>query len=129
MRSENERLLRTLTETLGLVDQESVKMQHLEDLLGDHLTQWDDFTELHQNEMIGMKTQIGHTVERIERVEYPLVDQSIDINECVDTGDHSGTIVHSCWADSTCVNSGKRLNGVFQNVPTRVIHFSWDIFL
>ena len=56
-------------------------------------------------------------------------DQCIDINECVDTGDHSGTIVHSCWADSTCVNSGKRLNGVFQNVPTRVIHFSWDIFL
>lgn len=45
--------------------------------------------------------------QTVEKTLTTLRDQCIDINECVDTGDHSGTIVHSCWPDSTCVNSGK----------------------
>ena len=39
------------------------------------------YTELHQNEMIGMETHMAHTVERMERVEYRFMERTNDLEE------------------------------------------------
>lgn len=60
---------------------ESYKTDQLQVRLNDLYNQWNDLTELHQNEMMGMKDEMDRTMERIECVAYRFTERTGDLEE------------------------------------------------
>lgn len=65
------------------VQEERYKNDQLNNELNDMYHQWNDLTELHQNEMSSLKQEMVQTLERIECMEYRFAERSGDIEEAV----------------------------------------------
>lgn len=76
MKDDMERMLQRFQE-------ERYKNEQLSNEVSDMYHQWHDLTELHQNEMSGLKQEMDQTLERIECMEYRFSERSGDIEEAI----------------------------------------------
>ena len=86
--AENKQLMSEYSARLGLlldsVQIEKERRDQLESRLRDLYDQWNDSTELHQNEMYAMKDEMERAMETIECVEYRFTGRTADIEEEVE---------------------------------------------
>ncbi|XP_031571119.1 transmembrane and coiled-coil domains protein 2-like isoform X2 [Actinia tenebrosa] len=79
----------SLKEQLDLLarslQEERYKSEHLQCQLNDLTSQWNDMTELHQNEMMSLKIELERAEERMECVEYRLSERAGEIEEALDS--------------------------------------------
>lgn len=73
-----------LSRVLSSLQEERYKTEQLQGRLNDLFNQWNDLTELHQNEMLGMKEEMDRTLENIECVEYRFTERTADLQEEVE---------------------------------------------
>ncbi|KAK3737999.1 hypothetical protein QZH41_009638 [Actinostola sp. cb2023] len=67
------------------LQEERYKSEHLQCQLSDLTSQWNDMTELHQNEMMSLKIELERAEERMECVEYRLSERAGEIEEALDS--------------------------------------------
>ena len=65
------------------IDDKIYQREQLQVRFDRQLRRWENFTELHQDEMTTMKTQVVHTVNRMESVEYRVYRRTTDLEEYV----------------------------------------------
>ena len=63
------------------IDDKIYQREQLQVRFDRQLRRWENFTELHQDEMTTMKTQVVHTVNRMESVEYRFYRRTTDLEE------------------------------------------------
>ncbi|XP_048590068.1 transmembrane and coiled-coil domains protein 1 isoform X2 [Nematostella vectensis] len=78
MKDQMELLARSLQE-------QRFKSEHLQCQLNDLTSQWNDLTELHQNEMLSLKQELERAEERMECVEYRLSERAGEMEEALDS--------------------------------------------
>lgn len=67
------------------LQEERCNSEQLRDLLNSITTEWNDVSELRQNEMIALKQELERAEERIELVEYRSAERASDIEEGLDS--------------------------------------------
>ena len=81
LRCKSLELQQTWEEVMDQIRDKTEQTKHLKNRLDHQLRQWDDFTELHQNEVKSKKSHAVHALERIESVEYRFQRQTADLEE------------------------------------------------
>lgn len=69
---------------LQSLQDEKYKSEQLHLRLSELYTQWNDLTELHQNEMSSLMDELDRTLQRIECVEYRSTERSAELEESVE---------------------------------------------
>ncbi|KAJ7389095.1 Transmembrane and coiled-coil domains protein 2 [Desmophyllum pertusum] len=67
------------------LQEERCNSEQLRDLLNSITTEWNDVSELRQNEMITVKQELERAEERIELVEYRSAERASEIEEALDS--------------------------------------------
>ncbi|PFX16322.1 Transmembrane and coiled-coil domains protein 1 [Stylophora pistillata] len=67
------------------LQEERCKSEQLRDSLKSITTEWNDVSELRQNEMITVKQELERAEERIERIEYRSAERANEIEEALDS--------------------------------------------
>lgn len=67
------------------LQEERCKSEQLRDSLNSITTEWNDVSELRQNEMITVKQELERAEERIERIEYRSAERANEIEEALDS--------------------------------------------
>jgi len=74
----------TIAQLVQSLQDERYKTEQVQTQLDELLNQWNDLTELHQNEMMDLKQEMDRAGERIECVEYRFTERTDEIEESVD---------------------------------------------
>ncbi|XP_078384307.1 transmembrane and coiled-coil domain protein 3-like isoform X2 [Oculina patagonica] len=80
-----ENLRRQLDFVAESLQEERCNSEQLRDLLNSITTEWNDVSELRQNEMITVKQELERAEERIELVEYRSAERASEIEEALDS--------------------------------------------
>ncbi|XP_068735076.1 transmembrane and coiled-coil domain protein 3-like isoform X1 [Montipora capricornis] len=80
-----ENLKRQLDFVAESLQEERCNSEQLRDLLNSITTEWNDVSELRQNEMIAVKQELERAEERIELVEYRSAERASEIEEGLDS--------------------------------------------
>jgi len=67
------------------LQEERCNSEQLRDILNTITTEWNDVSELRQNEMITVKQELERAEERIELVEYRSAERASEIEEALDS--------------------------------------------
>lgn len=74
-----------LETVMSSLQNEKYKTDQLRSQMDDMYNQWNDLTELHQNEMMGLKQEMDRTAEHIERIDYRFAERAGEIEEDVES--------------------------------------------
>ncbi|CAH3144026.1 unnamed protein product [Pocillopora meandrina] len=80
-----EGLKRQLNIMAESLHEERCNSEQLRDLLNNITTEWNDVSELRQNEMITVKQELERAEERIERIEYRSAERANEIEEALES--------------------------------------------